>query len=62
MADDSMALLALIQRTDDGDLKSSAEAALQRIVGYDVENLIGSAPYERTAEQLTYRNGYHEQT
>jgi transposase-like protein len=63
MTDDNMALLALIQKTDDGDfLKSVAEAALQRIMDYDVENLIGAAPHERTAERLTYRNGYRERT
>jgi transposase-like protein len=63
MTDDNMALLALIQKTDDGDfLKSVAEAALQRIMDYDVENLIGAAPHERIAERLTYRNGYRERT
>jgi hypothetical protein len=42
MTDDSMALLALIQKSDDGDfLKTVAETALQRIMDYDVENLIG---------------------
>jgi hypothetical protein len=43
MTDDSMALLSLIQKSDDGDfLKTVAETALQRIMDYDVENLIGA--------------------
>src|SRR5690242_7947461 len=63
MTDDSMALLALIQKSDDGDfLKNVAEAALQRIMDYDVENLIGAGPHERTPDRLTYRNGYRERT
>ena len=53
MTDDNMALLALIQKSDDGDFrKMVAEAALQRIMDYDVENLIGAAPLDRSG-----RNG-----
>jgi hypothetical protein len=53
----------LIQKSDDGDfLKTVAEAALQRIMDYDVENLIGAAPHERSPDRQTYRNGYREQT
>jgi len=63
MTDDTMAFLSLIQKSDDGDfLKSVAEAALQRIMDYDVENLIGAAPHERTPDRQTYRNGYRERT
>ena len=63
MTDDSMAFLALIQKSDDGDfLKAVAETALQRIMDYDVENVIGAAPHERSPERLTYRNGYRERT
>ena len=37
MTDDSVALLALIQKSDDGDfLKTVAEAAPQRIMDNDV--------------------------
>ncbi|MGA0608559.1 hypothetical protein ACO2Q0_21425 [Phenylobacterium sp. VNQ135] len=58
MTDDTMAFLSLIQKSDDGDfLKSVPEAALQRIMDYDVENLIGAAPHERTPDRQTY--GYH---
>ncbi len=46
---DDLAFLSLIQKNDDGDfLKSAAEAALQRIMDYDVENLIGAAPHQRS--------------
>ena len=59
MTDDSMALLALIQKSDDDDfLKAVAETALQRIMDYDVENQIGAARHERSADRLAYRNGY----
>jgi transposase-like protein len=63
MTDENMALLALIQKSDDGDfLKTVAEAALQRIMDYDVENLIGAAPHERSPDRQTYRNGFRERT
>jgi transposase-like protein len=63
MTDDTMAFLSLIQKSDDGDfLKSVAEAALQRIMDFDVENLIGAARHERTPDRQTYRNGYRERT
>ena len=63
MTDDTMAFLSLIQKSDDGDfLKTVAEAALQRIMDFDVENLIGAAPHERTPDRQTYRNGYRERT
>ena len=64
MTDDSMALLALIQKSDDDDfLKAVAETALQRIImTHDVENLIGAARHERSADRLAYRNGYRERS
>ena len=64
MTDDSMALLALIQKSDDDDfLKAVAETALQRIMDYDVENQIGAARHERSAGSAgVYRNGYRERS
>ncbi|HTX50283.1 MAG TPA: IS256 family transposase [Caulobacteraceae bacterium] len=63
MTDESMALLALIQKSDDDDfLKTVAETALQRIMDYDVENVIGAARHERSPDRLTYRNGYRDRT
>jgi len=58
-----MTLLGAIQKSDDGDfLKTVAEAALQRIMDFDVENLVGAARHERSADRLAYRNGYRERT
>jgi transposase-like protein len=58
-----MALLGAIQKSDDGDfLKTVAEAALQRIMDFDVENLIGAGRHERSADRLAYRNGYRERS
>ncbi len=58
-----MTLLGAIQKSDDGDfLKTVAEAALQRIMDFDVENLVGAARHERSADRLAYRNGYRERS
>jgi len=63
VTDDNMTLLGAIQKSDDGDfLKTVAEAALQRIMDFDVENLVGAARHERSADRLAYRNGYRERT
>ena len=54
VTEDTMAFLSLIQKSDDGDfLKTVAEAARQRIMDYDVENLIGGAPHERSPGRQT---------
>ena len=63
MTDDTMHVLDVVQKSDDGDfLKMIAETALQRIMDADVDNIIGAARYERSPERLTYRNGYRERT
>ncbi len=63
MADDTMHLLDVVQKGDDGDvLKAIAETALQRIMDADVDNIIGAARHERSPERLTWRNGYRERT
>ena len=63
MTDDTMHLLDVVQKSDDGDfLKAIAETALQRIMDADVDNIIGAARHERCPERLTYRNGYRERT
>jgi hypothetical protein len=55
MTDDTMHLLELVQKTDDGDfLKLIAEAALQRIMDCDVENVIGAARH-----QLVVSDAHH---
>jgi transposase-like protein len=63
VTDDNMTLLGAVQKGDDGDfLKTVAEAALQRIMDFDVENLIGAGRHERSADRLAYRNGYRERS
>ena len=63
MTDDTMHLLELVQKSDDGDfLKAIAETALQRIMDADVDNIVGAVRHERSPERLTYRNGYRERT
>jgi transposase-like protein len=63
VTEDNMTLLGAIQKSDDGDfLKTVAEAALQRIMDFDVENLVGAARHERSADRLAYRNGYRERS
>jgi mutator family transposase len=47
----------------DGDfLRSVAEAVLQILMEADVEGLIGAGRHERSAERLTYRNGYRDRS
>jgi transposase-like protein len=63
VTEDNMTLLGAIQKSDDADfLKTVAEAALQRIMDFDVENLVGAARHERSADRLAYRNGYRERS
>src|SRR5213592_3476041 len=63
MTDDRMALIELLQKSEDGDfLRSVAEAVLQILMEADVEGLIGAARHERSAERLNYRNGYRDRT
>ena len=63
MTDDRMALVELLQKSEDGDfLRSVAEAVLQLLMEADVEGLIGAARHERSTERLNYRNGYRDRT
>jgi len=63
MTDDRMPLADLIQKSGDGDfLRSVAEAVLQMLMEADVEGVIGAGRHERSAERLTWRNGYRERT
>jgi putative transposase len=59
MTDDSMALIELLQTTDDADLlKSVVELTLERLMAFEVEGLFGAAKHERSESRLNYRNGY----
>ena len=63
MTDDRMPLADLIQKSGDGDfLRSVPEAVLQMLMEADVEGVIGAGRHERSAERLTWRNGYRERT
>lgn len=59
MAEDSMALIELIQKADGDDfLRSLAEAVLQLLIETDGDCLIGAIRHEQNAERVSYRNGY----
>jgi putative transposase len=63
MTEERMALIDLLQKSEDGDfLRSVAEAVLQLLMEADVEGLIGAARHERSAERLNYRNGYRDRS
>ena len=63
MTEDRLPLAELLQKAGDGDfLRSVAEAVLQLLMEVDVEGLIGAGRYERSAERLSWRNGYRERT
>jgi hypothetical protein len=63
MTEDRMALIELLQKSEEGDfLRCVAEAVLQLLMEADVEGLIGAARHERSAERLNYRNGYRDRT
>jgi transposase-like protein len=59
MTDDTMAFLhQLRERGGEDLLKDLAEAVLQKLMDYDVDNLIGAGRYERSDGRTTQRNGY----
>jgi transposase-like protein len=63
MTEERMALVDLLQKSDDGDfLRTVAEAVLQILMEADVESLIGAGRHERTSDRLTHRNGYRDRS
>jgi len=61
MTEERMALIELLQKSEDGDfLRSVAEAVLQLLMEADVEGLLGAARHERSADRLNDRNGYRD--
>jgi len=63
MTDDNMSLTELLQKTGDGDfLRTVAEAVLQILMEADVDSVIGAGRHERSADRLTWRNGYRDRT
>ena len=58
-----MLLIELMQKADGGDfLRSLAEAVLQLLMEADVDGLIGASRHERSAERVSYRNGYRDRS
>ena len=56
MTEERMALIDLLQKSEDGDfLRSVAEAVLQLLMEADVEGLIGAARHERTPVRVLRR-------
>jgi transposase-like protein len=61
MTDARLPLAELLEKAGETDfLRAVAEAVLQLLMESDVEGLIGAGRYERSAERLTYRNGFRE--
>ena len=53
MAEDSMALIELMQKADGGDfLRSLAEAVLQLLMEADVDGLIGASRHVRWSRKI----------
>ena len=61
MAEDSMALLELVEKHGDGDfLRELGQWALQRLMEFEAQQRCGAGPHERSADRLNRRNGYRE--
>src|ERR671913_1373895 len=61
MTEDRLPLADLLQKSGEGDfLRAVAESVLQLLMEADVEGLVGAARHERSADRLTWRNGYRE--
>jgi putative transposase len=61
MTDDTMAFLHQIRERGGEDLlKDLAEAVLQKLMEFDIENRVGAGRYERSDARTTQRNGFRE--
>src|SRR5213080_2365358 len=61
MTEARLPLVELLEKAGEADfLRAVAEAVLQLLMESDVEGLIGAGRYERSAERLTYRNGFRD--
>jgi putative transposase len=61
MTENRLPLADLLQKSGEGDfLRAVAENVLQLLMEADVEGLVGAARHERSADRLTWRNGYCE--
>lgn len=61
MAEDSMALLELVEQYADADLlKELGQYTLQRLMELEAEQQAGAGRHERNDERSTHRNGYRD--
>src|SRR6187401_2087485 len=61
MTDEMMSLRALLEKSSDTDLlREMIGFAAHRLMELEVESLTGAAHGERSADRITYRNGYRE--
>jgi transposase-like protein len=61
VADDSMALLELVEKHADDDLfRELGQWVLQRLMDMEVEQHVGAGPHERSESRTTHRNGYRD--
>jgi transposase-like protein len=61
VADDSMALLELVEKHADDDLfRELGQWVLQRLMDMEVEQHVGAGPHERSERRTTHRNGYRD--
>jgi putative transposase len=61
MTDDRMALAELLEKGSDADLlREMIGYVARRLMEFDVENLVGAAPRERSEERENWRNGYRD--
>ena len=63
MTEERLPLAELLQKSGDPDfLRGVAEAVLQLLMEADVDGQIGAGRHERSAERLTWRNGYRDRS
>lgn len=61
MAEDSMALLELVEKHGDADLfKELGQYALQRLMDMEAEQKVGAGRHERNDDRKTHRNGFRD--
>lgn len=63
MTDKSMNLIEAVGKCGDTDLlRQLAQAALVKLMDFEVEQRIGAGRHERNGQRSTYRNGYRDRT
>jgi transposase-like protein len=63
MTEERLPLAELLQKSGDPDfLRGVAEAVLQLLMEAEVDGQIGAGRHERSAERLTWRNGYRDRS